>query len=135
MQTRLDPNKKRNVVLVEDSPTQATRLQVILQQYGLNVIVAVDGEQGLSVTRHVHPDVVILDIEMPKMNGIQVCQSLKSAKETRDIPVIILTRHDESEEKVRGLESGAIEYISKDPFASAVLIETLRQMGVITKEE
>ncbi len=135
MQTRLDPNKKRNVVLVEDSPTQATRLQVILQQYGLNVIVAVDGEQGLSVTRHVHPDVVILDIEMPKMNGIQVCQNLKSAKETRDIPVIILTRHDESEEKVRGLESGAIEYISKDPFASAVLIETLRQMGVITKEE
>ena len=123
----------RTILVVEDSTTQALHLQVLLEQEELNVLLAHDGRLGLQMAQQLHPDLIVLDVQMPEMNGFQVCQQLKKARETADIPVIMFTRHDEHESVILGLQTGAVDYIPKDAFADAVLLETLRQMGFIAE--
>lgn len=125
-----DVNKK-TILVVEDSHTQALRLQALLEQAGVEVALAFDGSAGVQMAHHLRPDAIILDVQMPKMNGYQVCERLKEASQTADIPIIMLTCHDEQEAVMEGLQMGAIDYIPKDAFADAVLLETLRQMGLI----
>jgi DNA-binding response OmpR family regulator len=124
---------KKTILIVEDSTTQALHLQVLLEQEELNVVLAHDGRLGLQMAQQLRPDLVVLDVQMPEMNGFQVCQQLKKARETGDIPVIMFTRHDEHESVILGLQTGAVDYIPKDAFADAVLLETLRQMGFIAE--
>ena len=124
----------KRVLVIEDSHTQAMHLQALLETSGLHVLVASDGRSGLQTAREANPDLVVLDLEMPGMNGFQVCQELKTARETAGIPVIMLTRHDDGDTVVLGLQVGADEYIPKDAFSDAVLLETLRQMGVLAVE-
>jgi DNA-binding response OmpR family regulator len=126
----VDPPK--TVLVVEDSPTQALQLQLLLEEEGLQVVCAVDGETGLALATQVRPDLIILDIQLPGIDGFQVCRCLKELPGVADIPVIMFTRHDTPEAIMLGLESGAVDYIPKDVFAHAVLLETLRQMGLIT---
>ncbi len=121
----------RTVLVVEDSPTQALHLKALLEQEGLKVVLAEDGRVGLEVAQRVQPDLIILDLQMPEMNGFQVCRRLKDEDRTAFIPVIMFTRHDDREAVVLGLQLGAVDYIPKDAFADAVLLETLRQMGLI----
>ncbi len=122
---------KKIVVVIEDSPTQALHLQTLLEQTGMEVILAFNGRTGLQLAQQLHPDLVVLDVQMPEMNGFQVCRELKNRPDTADIPIIMFTRHDEQEAIVLGLQTGAIDYIPKDAFADAVLLETLRQMKLI----
>ena len=126
----VDPSSKM-VLVVEDSPTQALQLQLLLEEEGLQVICAEDGETGLALATQVYPDLIILDIQLPGIDGFQVCRCLKELPDVADIPVIMFTRHDTPEAIMMGLETGAIDYIPKDVFANAVLLETLRQMGLI----
>lgn len=121
----------KTVLVIEDSPTQAMHLQTLLEQEGLRVRCALNGPIGLQIARQVRPDLIVLDVQMPHMDGFQVCRQLKDAPETSDIPVIILTRHDEAEAVTQGLQVGVVDYIPKDAFSDAILLETLRQMGVI----
>ncbi len=123
------PNK--TILVVEDSPTQSMRMQKLLEASGLRCILATNGQTGLYLAQTTLPDVIILDLDMPRLNGFQVCQHLKADRQTANIPVILMTRHDESEAVMHGLELGAIEFIPKDAFADAVLVETLKQMGII----
>jgi CheY-like chemotaxis protein len=122
---------KKKILVVEDSPTQALHTQALLEQEGLEVLLAYDGREGLQMARQLHPDLIVLDVQMPGMNGFQVCQQLKGEPATEDIPIIMFTRHDEQEAVVLGLQTGAVDYIPKDAFADAVLLETLRQMELI----
>jgi len=122
---------RKTVLVVEDSPTQALHMQMLLEQEGLEVLLAHDGKAGLSMAQELLPDLVVLDVQMPGMNGFQVCGQLKNSRATRDIPIIMFTRHDEQEAVVLGLQTGAVDYIPKDAFADAVLLETLRQMKFI----
>lgn len=122
---------RKTVLVVEDSPTQALHMQTLLEQEGLEVLLAHDGKVGLSMAQELLPDLVVLDVQMPEMNGFQVCRQLKNNRATRDIPIIMFTRHDEREAVVLGLQTGAVDYIPKDAFADAVLLETLRQMKFI----
>ena len=119
------------VLLVEDNRTQALHLQTLLEQEGLKVAWASDGREGIQMAQQLLPDLIVLDVQMPEMNGFQVCQQLKYTRDTASIPVIMFTRHDDPEAVVLGLETGAVDYIPKDAFADAVLLETLRQMGLI----
>jgi CheY-like chemotaxis protein len=121
----------KTILVIEDSLTQALCLQTLLEQEGLSVLLAYDGQVGLQMARQSHPDAIVLDLEMPLMNGLQVCQQLQNTRDTADIPIIMLTRHDDHEAVALGLQLGVIEYIPKDAFADAVLLETLRQMGLI----
>ena len=123
--------KKKTVLVVEDSPTQSLHMQALLEQEGLSVLLAHDGKTGLEMAQELGPDLIVLDVQMPEMNGFQVCGELKKRRATKDIPIIMFTRHDEREAVVLGLQTGAVDYIPKDAFADAVLLETLRQMKLI----
>lgn len=122
------------VLVIEDSPTQALHIKNLLEREGVNVVVANDGRMGVEMARQLHPDLIILDVQMPDIDGFQVCQRLKTINETEPIPIIMLTRHDDRQNALLGLKSGAVDYIPKDAFADAVLLETLRQMGLINGE-
>ena len=127
-------NVKQNdtqVLVIEDSHTQALHLQALLEREGLNVVLAFDGKSGLEMASQSPPAVAILDVQMPEMNGFEVCKQLKETPDTADIPIIMLTCRDENEAVLEGLQVGAIDYIPKDAFSDAVLLETLRQMGII----
>ncbi|MCP4543851.1 MAG: response regulator [Chloroflexi bacterium] len=126
---------KKKVLVVEDSPTQALHMQTLLEDVGMKVLLANDGPTGLRMAQELKPDLVVLDVQMPGMNGFQVCRRLKNEQFTKDIPIIMFTRHDEQEAVVLGLQTGAVDYIPKDAFADAVLLETLRQMNFIKAKE
>jgi DNA-binding response OmpR family regulator len=121
----------KTVLVVEDSTTQALHLRTLLEREGLAVLWAHDGRQGIEMAQERLPDLVVLDIQMPDLNGFEVLRQLKSAAMTAEIPVIMFTRYDDAQSVISGLETGAVDYIPKDAFAEAVLLETLRQMGFI----
>ncbi len=125
----------RTILVVEDSPTQMLHLQTLLERQGLQVLCAESGQVGLDMARHAHPDLIVLDVQIPEINGFQVCMQLKNAFDTANIPIIMLTYHDDPEAVALGLQSGAVDYIPKDAFSDAVLLETLRQMGLIAPSE
>ncbi len=130
MPTRKEHTKV--VLVVEDSPTQSIHMQTMLEDAGVRCVLASNGQTGLYLAQSILPDVIILDLEMPFMNGFEVCRQLKAEEQTASIPVILMTRHDETESVVQGLEMGAIEFIPKDTFADVVLLETLKQMNIVS---
>jgi PleD family two-component response regulator len=123
------------ILVIEDSHTQALRLQALLEREGLDVVLAFDGKAGVEMAGQLRPAVIILDIQMPEMDGFQVCKQLKEADDTAGIPIIMLTCRDGHEAVLEGLQVGAVDYIPKDAFSDAVLLETLRQMGLIAAAE
>ncbi len=126
-----DKPKGKVVLLVEDSLTQAMGTQLELEGAGVKVICAINGIMGIRLAYQVMPDAIVLDVQMPDINGFEVCAELKKDPETAKIPIIMLTRQDTPEAFQSGLKAGAIDYIPKDAFAMVVLKETLRQMGII----
>lgn len=120
-------------LIVEDSPTQSLHVQDLLERQGLSCMLATNGQTGLYLAESLMPDVVILDLEMPYIDGFQVCRELKADPKTAGIPVIMMTRHDGKLSMEQGLEMGAVDFIPKDVFADAVLLETLKQMKIITQ--
>jgi putative two-component system response regulator len=127
--------KHKTVLIVEDSPAQALALGHSLEQAGLRVLWARDGQIGVNMAQEHLPDVILLDVEMPKMNGFEACQLLKEDAKTADIPIIMLTVHTEPITVNALLEQGAIEFIPKGAFSEAVLIETLRQLDILPATE
>jgi DNA-binding response OmpR family regulator len=121
----------KSILVIEDSPTQAIALRALLEINDLDVTIAATGAEGLALAHTLHPAAIILDIQLPDMDGFQVCQTLKRHVETAALPVIMLTQYDEHTAIVHGLQLGALEYIPKDAFADSVLLGTLSQMGVI----
>jgi twitching motility two-component system response regulator PilH len=122
---------RKTVLIVEDSATQAQTIRVMLEQNGLNVLCAFDGLSGLRKAQEVHPDLIVMDVNMPGLNGFQVVRVLKDDPKTADIPIVMLTSSSTPEAAITGLTSGAIDYIPKDVFAMSVLIETIRQMNLL----
>lgn len=119
------------VLVVEDGRTQALRLQLELARYGLVVEIAGDGAAGLAAARGQPPDAIVLDIDLPELDGYSVCRALKADPATADIPIVMLTRRDEAQDALAGLQGGAVDYIPKDAFAEHNLIQALRQLGLI----
>ncbi len=114
------------ILIVEDSPTQAQGLSTTLSSYHIRTLVATDGLEGLRAASEHHPSLIILDVNLPLMDGYQVCRRLKRDPNTAHIPVIMLTISDSSDATVQGLEAGADDYIPKDVWATDNLLTTLR---------
>lgn len=129
--TVLTSRYRKTVLVVEDSATQAETIRILLAENGLNVICAIDGPSGLKIAQATYPDLVVMDVNMPGMDGFQVLQALKDDPHTADIPVVMLTSSSTPESAMTGLTSGAMDYIPKDVFAMSVLLETIRQMGLL----
>lgn len=124
--------KNKTVLIVEDSPTQAMHLQHLLAQNGLSTIWAHDGEEGLHNALLHMPDIIVLDIELPGIDGLQLCKLLKEDKYTHSIPIVLLTRHNDLETTRFGFQAGAIKFIPKDEFSDEALLGTLRTKGLIS---
>lgn len=119
------------ILIVEDSLTQGMHLLGMLENAGLQVQWAQDGQSALDMLHRVQPDLIVLDVQLPDMNGFQLCRAIKSEDALKDIPVIMLTRFDDPEAVVLGLQTGVVDYIPKDVFSDAVLLETLRHIGLV----
>jgi CheY-like chemotaxis protein len=121
------------ILVVEDSQTQAAQLKMVLENAGdLTVEVANSGLDGLRLAQEVSPDLIVLDVNLPDMDGFQVCRRLKRDPATTDIPVIMLTEKSSANATASGLQAGADDYIPKDIFASEHLLETLHEFGILT---
>ncbi len=104
---------KKRVLVVDDSPTDRQVAIMALQKQGYEVTTAVDGEDALEKIAAERPPLVVLDIVLPKMNGYQVLRELKTAPETRDIKVILLSSKNQEADRFWGLKQGADDYIAK----------------------
>lgn len=113
------------ILVVEDEDALATLLHYNLEKEGYEVGVAADGEEALVQVDERLPDLVILDWMLPKVSGIEVCRRLRSRAETRNLPIIILTARGEESDRVRGLDTGADDYLSK-PFSMSELSARIR---------
>ncbi|GAK50528.1 type IV pilus assembly protein PilB [Candidatus Moduliflexus flocculans] len=109
------PKWKERIVIAEDDPDASMMIKFFLQRQGYHVILANDGEEALEKIREERPDVVILDINMPKLDGFGVCKAMRAKVETMFTPVIMLTALSSIESKIQGLSLGADDYITK-PF-------------------
>jgi len=109
------PELKGNILLVDDTPSNLQVLGEMLSQRGYKTRLAISGTFALKSIEFYRPDLILLDIQMPEMNGYQVCEKLKANDQTRDIPVIFLSALNEVSDKVKGFYLGAVDYITK-PF-------------------
>ena len=119
--------QSKEILVVEDSPVQAETLRRVLFENGYKVILAKNGAEGLETIRKKKPDLIISDILMPVMDGYQMCGKIKQSAELRNIPVLLLTQLVEPEEVIRGLESGADNYLTK-PFNEVFLLSKVKTL-------
>lgn len=110
------------VLVVEDDPTILQLLEVNFEMEGYIVLRAEDGEQGLAVAHESRPDVIVSDVMMPKMSGLELVRALKAANDTKAIPVILLSAKAQGADVRLGLEAGADDYVTK-PFEPLDLID------------
>lgn len=103
------------VLIIDDDPASVALARQWLKKDGHGIVTAADGEEGLAMAAREEPDLILLDVQMPGMNGFQVCEKLKADSRIRHIPVIFLSAADETREKVKGLDLGAVDYVTK-PF-------------------
>ncbi|NIN01602.1 MAG: response regulator, partial [candidate division Zixibacteria bacterium] len=106
---------------VDDNTTNLQVLHEILGGRGYRLLIAKNGETALSIAHKAKPSLILLDIMMPGMDGYEVCRRLKADPETQDIPVIFLSALDDTKDKVKGLDLGAVDYVSK-PFQAEEVI-------------
>ena len=114
-----------SVLVMEDEDALATLLQYNLEKEGYRVVVAADGEEGMLQIDERLPDLVLLDWMLPKLSGIEVCRRIRGRPETRNLPIIMLTARGEETDRVRGLDTGADDYMTK-PFSMTELIARIR---------
>lgn len=115
------------VLIVEDEAAQLELLKFNFQKQDFRTLVAEDGEEGLLLAQEYHPDLIILDWMLPELSGIEVCRQLKRNDKTREIPILMLTARGEENDKVRGLDTGADDYVVK-PYSVKELLARARAM-------
>ena len=113
------------VLVVEDEDSLATLLQYNLDKEGYQVSIAGDGEEALVQIDEAMPDLILLDWMLPKVSGIEVCRRLRARTETRNVPIIMLTARGEETDRIRGLDTGADDYVVK-PFSMSELSARMR---------
>jgi two-component system, OmpR family, alkaline phosphatase synthesis response regulator PhoP len=118
---------KSKILVVDDEPDIVETLAFMLQARNFDVITASGGLEGLAKVRSEHPDLTLLDIMMPGMDGYDVCIKLKKDKDTQNMPVIMLTAKGENEAVIRAHKSGADDYIVK-PFNLPTLVSKLNRL-------
>ncbi|CAK8724590.1 Regulatory protein, luxR family [Candidatus Electrothrix laxa] len=119
---KIDP---ATILIVDDDKSVLFASRAIIEEEGHDVITAPDGIAALTATKRDAPDIIILDMDMPEINGCEVCQQLKGEPATANIPIIFLSSHNMAEEKVKAFEAGGVDYLVK-PYSKQELIVRLR---------
>lgn len=122
-----DYNRTPKIMIVDDVPLNVELQKTYLLSAGYEVIVAMDGQAAIEKIKTESPDLILLDIMMPKMNGFEVCKKLKSNPSTQFIPVVMVTALQEVEDKISGIEAGADDFISK-PFNKLELMARVKSL-------
>ncbi|MDO8528071.1 MAG: response regulator [Deltaproteobacteria bacterium] len=120
-------NQKKTILLVDDEKDLSEELGIRLKASGYSVLVAYNGPKGIERAMQEKPDLILLDVIMPKMNGYQVCHDLKNDPKTKSIPVILLTAKTQESDKTWGKECGADEYITK-PYEIYSLLSKIKAL-------
>ena len=115
------------VLIVDDSPSQLLGLQRIVEKLGHQVVTAEDGAAGVQVAKREIPDLVLMDVVMPNLNGFQATRQISKDPSTSHIPVILVTTKDQETDKVWGMRQGAKAYITK-PVDEGQLIKTIKDL-------
>jgi len=113
------------ILVVEDEPNQVELIEFNLNSEGYEVVVARDGEEALNLAEEENPDLILLDWMLPKVSGIEVCRQLRRSKISCEIPIVMLTARSEESDKIRGLDIGADDYITK-PYSIKELLARVR---------
>lgn len=116
------------ILLVEDSPTQSQQYAAHLRANNYETIIAEDGFLALNMAERHKPDLIVLDVNLPGLDGFQVCRRLKRDENLASIPVVMLTAADTAIDTLHGIEAGADDYIPKDVFAIENLLSTLQTL-------
>jgi len=119
------------VLVIEDSPTQALRIRLILEQAGLAVTWAQTGQVGIEAAVNHPPSAIVLDVNLPDIDGFHVCRRLKEHPATTATPVVMLTIKERAADALTGLEAGADAYIPKDNYAEINLMQALRDLAIL----
>lgn len=114
-----------HILVIEDEDALATLLQYNLEKEGYLVSVAGDGEEAMMLAEESNPDLVLVDWMLPKVSGIEVCRRLRGRQESRNVPIIMLTARGEEVDRIRGLDTGADDYVVK-PFSMTELFARIR---------
>jgi two-component system phosphate regulon response regulator PhoB len=125
--TTTGPAARTRILLIEDERGLTEALTWTFQREGYEVLVAGDGQEGLRRAQTLLPDLIILDIMLPGLNGLEVCRELRAGERTRDIPIIILSAKAEETDQVVGFSLGADDYVTK-PFSPKVLLQRIKAL-------
>jgi DNA-binding response OmpR family regulator len=121
----VNAERKPLILLVDDNPQNLQFLGELVEKNGFECALATSGAQTLDFAQREKPDLILLDLMMPEMDGYEVCRKLKARPLTRDIPIIFLTARTESEDIVKGFEVGGVDYVTK-PFQAAELLARVK---------
>ena len=115
------------ILVVDDSPSQLMGIRRIVEKLGHECLTAEDGAAGVEAAKAELPDLILMDVVMPNLNGFQATRAISRAAETAHIPVVLVTTKDQDTDRVWGMRQGAKAYLTK-PFTEAQLTETLKQL-------
>ena len=130
--TQLTP--RPSVLIVDDLPNNVRLLSIMLTEKGYQVRKAINGQMALNTVRSLIPDLILLDINMPDLNGYQVCEQLKADEKTREIPVIFISALDDVLDKVKAFQVGGVDYISK-PFQGEEVMARIENQLTISRQK
>ena len=119
--------EKHRILLVDDEPSIVKMVGKRLEVEGFEVLIAMDGQDGLSKAQTERPDLIVLDLMLPKLNGYEVCTMLKQDARYQKIPVVLFTAKAQEKDEKLGMECGANAYVRK-PFRAQELLEKIRSM-------
>ncbi|MFW5766310.1 MAG: response regulator [Coleofasciculus sp.] len=131
MSASLNHSLKETILIVDDSHDSLSVLRKLLAEQGYTVRVSLNGRQALQSVDLMPPDLILLDILMPDLDGYQVCQQLKANPETQAIPIIFISARQETLDKVKAFEIGAADYISKPIETQEVLVRIEHQLNIL----
>lgn len=123
----MDTAKPPRILIVDDMPRNAELLEAYLAEEDYELRIAADGEQALEMVAEWKPDLLLLDIMMPKISGFEVCKSVKSDPATRHVAILVVTALDKSADVEKAVEAGADDFLSK-PIAKAALLHRVRSL-------
>ena len=115
------------ILIVDDSPTQLIGIQRIVEKLGHQTLTAEDGAAGVAMAKAELPDLILMDVVMPNLNGFQATRQLSRESTTRDIPVVLVTTKDQDTDRMWGMRQGARAYLTK-PFAEADLTDVIGRL-------